>query len=180
MPANQTHTTQITHVLHVAAPGGHGARALLRLLTDAGRHLGLTPLSSRSCTDPLKVRPSHQSESGTICFSAAGGQPIRVTAVLHPNLMHLAGEGVLLVNSREPICSETVCSVDADGIARGLGIPAYLPMIGAIARLAGWNDLERIKAVVRLTLEDTAPYWVGPGLAGVEAGFQSVGLQVAA
>lgn len=180
MPANQTHTTQITHVLHVAAPGGQGARALLRLLMDAGRHLGLTPLSFRSCTDPQRVRPAHQAESGTICFSARGGRPVRVTAVLQPNLMHLAAEGILLVNSREPICSETVCSVDADGIARDLGIPAYLPMIGAIARLAGWTDLERIKAFVRLALEDTAPYWIGAGLDGVESGFRSVSVQAAA
>lgn len=55
-----------------------------------------------------------------------------------------------------------------------MGIPVYLPMVGAVARAAGWLDLARVKAAVRLALQSTAPYWVEPGIAGVEAGFMAL------
>lgn len=158
--------------MHVAAPGNVGSRAMLRLLADAGRHQGLSPISMTSSTDPQKVRPADQTEHATLRFSAA--TPSCLTAIMEPALVNLSHSGFLLVNSARPIDSESACSIDADGIARSLGIPAYLPMVGAMARAAGWTDLDRLKAVVRIAMEDTAPYWVGPALQGVEAGFQAL------
>ncbi|HEY3367340.1 MAG TPA: hypothetical protein VGK74_19965 [Symbiobacteriaceae bacterium] len=165
---------QATSEFHVAAPGGQGARALACMLADVGQMHGLSALSKRSGTDPQKVRGSHQTETATVRFSNTDGQPFRVTAVMHPELMDKAGDGLLLVNCRQPIETGTVRSIDAAGIAQALGVPAYLPMLGALAKSAGWADLNRVKTAVKMILEDLAPYWVEPGLAAVEAGYCSL------
>lgn len=173
MSVNMSTVEQVNCELHVAASGGQGARALACLLANVGQLHGLPTLSTRSSTDPLKVRPSHQGETATVLL-AKQGERVRVTAVLEPSLMNIEGDGLLLVNSPETIRSETVRSLDAAGIARTLGVPTYLPMVGAVARAAGWHDLNRVKTAVRLALQSLAPYWVEPGVAAVEAGFHAM------
>jgi hypothetical protein len=165
---------ETTYELRVTASGDRGARALACLLADVGQLQGMTTLSMRTAADPLRVRRPDQTEHVTLRLVGPGLLPVSLTAVMTPQLMNEAGDGFLVLNTSQAVRTETVCSIDADGIAQSLGIPAYLPMVGAIARAAGWADLNRVKAAVRMALEGVAPYWVESGLAGVEAGFYAV------
>lgn len=160
--------------LQVSAAGGQGARAMACLLADVGQFQGVLPLSMRSTTDPLKVCCPDEAETAVVRFAGAAKQGFRLTAVLEPKLANSCAEGMVLVNSEKAVQNDGVRSLDANRIANQLGVPAYLPMVGAVARMAGWSDLGRVKDAVRMALADVAPYWVEPAMAAVEAGYKSV------
>lgn len=160
--------------IKVAAADRKGARFLACLLADVGQLQGLMPLSIHTDSQVDEQGRPHGSPCITVQFAGSRDDCLEILAVLDDGCHNNGAHGLVLVNSRKAQPGAGLRSLDADGIANSLGVPSYLPMVGGVARLAGWSDLGRLKSAVGMALEGTAPHWVTPGLEAVEAGYNSV------
>lgn len=159
--------------IRVAASDHKGARLMACLLADVGQLQGLLPLSLHSDAPEEEGKPAGP-PCVTIRFAGDRTDSMEILAVLDDGLKKKPDRGLVLVNSRKAQPESGLKSIDADGIANSLGVPSYLPMLGGVARLAGWSDLNQVKSAVGMVLQGAAPQWLTPGLEAVEAGYNSV------
>lgn len=159
--------------IRVAAADHKGARFMACLLADVGQQQGLLPLSIHSDAQEEEGKPMGP-PCITVRFAGDRAGSMEILAVLDNGLKKKPERGLVLVNSRKAQPESGLKSLDADGIASSLGVPVYLPMLGGVARLAGWSDLNQVKSAVGMALRGAAPQWLAPGLQAVEAGYNSV------
>ncbi|HEY8346166.1 MAG TPA: hypothetical protein VIL07_02690 [Symbiobacteriaceae bacterium] len=160
--------------IRVTASDRRRARLMACLLADVGQAQGWLPLTIRTIARPEWRPRNGGTEWVSVQFAGESNAPAEVVAVLDEDLYEEPDHGLVLLNSRESRRSDRLRSLDANSIASALGVPAYLPMVGAVARLAGWSNLEQVKSAVGVALQESAPQWLQPGLQAVEAGYRAL------
>lgn len=160
--------------IRVTASDRRRARLMACLLADVGQAQGWLPLRIRTMAQN-RLRPKRgDTEWVSVQFAGESSAPAEVLAVLDADLYEEPDHGLVLLNSPESRQGDRLRSLDADSIASALGVPAYLPMVGAVAKVAGWSDLEQVKSAVSAALQGAAPQWLQPGLKAVEAGYRAL------